>query len=418
MALNFRNSNIPGLRPTVEDPRGPYAPGQEVAAPWTSVTGAPVKRAGVNPFWNALESMPGPQNPLINWARQGLNFFRDIGDWGSQDRVGTGFGDQIFGVQPDYYVRKNAESAGRRVGNFMGSGILGLLSSRPQDQGPQLPETQLPMDLQSALAMAQEILGGPNTVSYDPLRQSARSQAADYDARVEAMYNQLANSIRADAPTIRANYQQSIDASEGRAADTQQAIQSSSDAAAAKNLETLQALGLGEAAGNIVAQGQDLNTATSRAVADSAARQQIVGDQLGQRQQTSLDYNTNIAGVAGLEGAEQRNRIQHELARLLAQYDVAEQQANQNARQSFLSQQLGLAQALTGDAWQRQGYQDDLMRWLYEQQAAAAANQAPAVNQNVIDMINQLLSREENPMSLDDVFKYSQSAKNLNSLWG
>src|SRR5690606_28803010 len=130
------------------------------------------------------------------------------------------------------------------VGNFIGSGfakIPGMAQS-----GADIPETPMPGDLQSFLQMAQEILGGPNTVSYDPLRQSARNQASDYDARVEAMYNQLANSIRADAPTIQANFQEGIDSSAGRAAETQQTIQSSSDAAAAKNLETLQALGLGE----------------------------------------------------------------------------------------------------------------------------------------------------------------------------
>lgn len=220
----------------------------------------------------------------------------------------------------------------------------------------------------SALSEAFGLVGGGNTgISYDPLRNDARARASEYDARMKAMYDQLMGSIRGDAAGIQQNFQGAIDSSAERSQQTQGDIQGASDAANQRNLQQLESLGLGEAAGNIVAEGRDLNTATSRNIADAAARGQIQGDRLETNQQASLAHNTNLAGAAGLEGNLQRARIGNELSSLLAQYDMEEQAANRQAQQNSFGQAMSLAQALVGDDWQRQGYQDDLDRFIWEQ---------------------------------------------------
>lgn len=228
--------------------------------------------------------------------------------------------------------------------------------------------TSGPRDLMSALSEAFGLVGGGNTgISYDPLRNDARARASEYDARMKAMYDQLMGSIRGDAAGIQQNFQGAIDSSAERSQQTQGDIQGASDAANQRNLQQLESLGLGEAAGNIVAEGRDLNTATSRNIADAAARGQIQGDRLETNQQASLAHNTNLAGAAGLEGNLQRARIGNELSSLLAQYDMEEQAANRQAQQNSFGQAMSLAQALVGDDWQRQGYQDDLDRFIWEQ---------------------------------------------------
>src|SRR5690606_33274867 len=130
----------------------------------------------------------------------------------------------------------------------------------------------------SFLRQAMNQVGGVGRVSYDPLRNDARQRGAEYDARLEAMYNQLAQSLRNDAKEAGTRYQGAIDQSAERSADTQRNIQMASDVAADRNAEVLRNLGIEEAQGNIVRQGRDLSTQTARNVADAAARGQITGD--------------------------------------------------------------------------------------------------------------------------------------------
>ena len=220
------------------------------------------------------------------------------------------------------------------------------------------------------------------------------------------MYNQLTNSIRGDAPSIQQNFEGAIEGSQERGQQAQSQIQEAARAAAANNAENLKALGLGEAAENIISRGADVNTKAAGDVADVAARTQIATDQLGQHQAASVAHNTNLAGASGLEGNLQRARIGSELSNLLAQYDVQEQEANRQAQQSFLSQILGLGQALSGDAWQRQGYMDDMQKWLYEQeQAAAAARNRPGLG-DANSFLNQILTQNPDLKGPEDSQQY------------
>lgn len=361
-----------------------YRPGQQTRAPGIGF-GSPqqgfvgnqnAKRAGVNPFFGALDQIPvvGLYN---NAHRQILNWVGDFGRTDSpSDRVGTGLGDQLMGVAPGYYGGKSPslglDKVAGAVGQLTGLGKVG----RPR--GVPTGQAQRDMSFLDALMMAQNMIPGASVlgrVNYDPQRQAARDNASEADMRIGAMYKQLADSIAADQPGIQAAYQQAIDATNNGSQAAQQSVQAASDAASARNQSVLANLGIGDANQQIIAQGRDANTAAANVMADMAAAQQADANALTQNQTTAVQQNRSIGSAAGLEGNLQRAQNQAKLQALLAQIDMAEQDKNasidaQNAQagQGNFSQAMSLAQALYGADQQRIGRQDDLARYMQSRQ--------------------------------------------------
>lgn len=303
--------------------------------------------------------------------------------------------------------------------NRSGGGSFGA----PKQAGAYLPKQQPQTEdtgLPSFLANLMEALGmvdGGSSVDYDPLRNDARSRGAEYDARLAAMYNQLQGEMRNDGAGIQQNYQGAIDQNAMRTAEAQQSLQGASDAASDRNLQQLQALGIGEAAGNIVEEGRDLNSDTARAVQDAVARGQISGENLSQNQQSAGAHNTNLVGAAGLEGNLQRARVQSELGSLLSQYDMQEQEANQQAQQQSLSQAMSLAGALTDDQWKRQGYQDDLSQYLAEQQSAQQQGMQPNKLNESMQFLQQLMqSPQFANQDIEAILPYIQALGGIGKL--
>lgn len=285
-----------------------------------------------------------------------------------------------------------------------------------QKQQPMMEDTGLP----SFLANLMEALGmtsGGGGADFDPLRNDARSRGAEYDARLAAMYEQLQNEMRQDGTGIQQNYQGAIDQNAARTMEAQQSVQGASDDAAQRNLQQLQALGIGEAAGNIVSEGRDLNSDTAGAVQDAIARGQISGENLAQNKQSANTHNTNLVGAAGLEGNLQRARVQSELGSLLSQYDMQEQEANQQAQQQSLSQAMSLAGALTDDQWKRQGYQDDLSQYLAEQQSAQQQGMQPNKLSQSMQFLQQLMqSPQFADQDIESLLPYIQALGGIGKL--
>ena len=277
----------------------------------------------------------------------------------------------------------------------------------PYHGGQSQPQnTPLP-SLEEALARAKSLLGASgwnpgyidvNSISWDPLRQDARSRADEYDAKVAAMYSQLQNQVRTkDAQAIQQNFQQNRDAVKGSTDRTVNEIQQASNAADQRNTDNLAALGLGDAAARIVAQGRDLNTGTAQSVADALARGQVAENAVSRKQQASGDANTQMAGVYGLQGAETRDNIQSQLSALLANYAMSEQQARAQAQQqnASLSQNeqsvlMNLANGILGNDWNTIKYNDSLS----QQQLQAAQAQAQAQQKaNSAAQVQQMLAK-------------------------
>lgn len=307
-------------------------------------------------------------------------------------------------------------ASNRFPGSSGGGGSFGTPEPPRQQMAPPMGSTDLP-DFMSFLRQAMDQVGGVGSVNYDPLRNNARQRGTEYDARLEAMYNQLAGSLRNDAKEAGTRYQGAIDQTADRTADTQQSIQMASNVADDRNAEVLRNLGIEAAQGNIVQGGRDLNTQTAGNVADAAARGQIAGDALQRNQQSSVDYSNGIAGAAGLEGNLQQARVQSELSNLLAQYDMQEQEANRQAQQQSLSQSMGLAGSLYDDAWRKQGYNDDMSKWLYEQQQAQNQPQRTDPMQYSMNFISQLMQNPEfQDLDIDQILKILGPAASIGKL--
>jgi len=299
-----------------------------------------------------------------------------------------------------------------KVSDLLGGGILNMAAQGPAPSP--VGDTPLPSFMDFLKQVSSMSQGGFGQVNYDPQRNDARRRAGEYDARLQAMYNQLTNSIRGDAAGIKQNYQGAIDDSASRTADTQQAIQGASNAADDRNLEVLRNLGIEEAQGNIIAGGRDLNSQTAGAVAEAAARGQISGDALSRNQQAALTHNTNLAGASGLEGNLQRSRVQSELASLLAQYDMQEQEANRQAQQQSQSQNMGLANALYEDAWRQRNYNDDVSKWLFEQQNQPQPVDRAGLGLNFVTQLQQQFP----DLDISDIVKLVQGIGTAGKLYG
>lgn len=309
-------------------------------------------------------------------------------------------------------------------------------SGMQRKQGPQMEDNPLP-SFMDALTQAQSMLGGQSqgqgqgymelsAPSWDPMRERAQGRFSESDAKIQAMYDHLQNQVRTDdAQAIQDNFQQ---ARGDVAADTQNAagiMQDASASANSQNAETLKALGLDQAAADIIDKGQDANSAVAQDVADSAALGQSAQSALAEKQQASLDANTQMAGVYGLQGAEARDQLRYQLADLLAGYDMDEQSAQfqvdqenssraNQAQQNSMSQMMGLAGQLNNDAWKSREYSDSLAQSLMEnrssqmqsQQERAAQQQS---QQQAYQMLEQLLTSEDQGgrgFSLDEAGAY------------
>jgi hypothetical protein len=247
-------------------------------------------------------------------------------------------------------------------------------------QGTEYEGLQDPRNFADVLAEMQALLqsqGAGGGVSYDPLRAQARSQWQDADARTLAMYQQLQSSIGAEAGNLGKVYDEGVAATNAATEfANQQNAQSAQNIGSMVNQQA-GALGIQEAvandlnAGNLSGQDQMARTA------DTTARGQITSNQLGSNKVSALDFNSDLVGAAGLQGAMDRGARSNELQRLLAGYDVAEQEANAQSQSSYVQQAIDLAKMAYGqenENWQfqntmqqnAQGEANEMTRFLQE----------------------------------------------------
>lgn len=245
------------------------------------------------------------------------------------------------------------------------------------------------------LAQAAQILGGGGSISYDPQRETARANAADADARLAAMYRELGDSVVADGTMVQEGYDQAIQNSQNSTVAAQEQVQAAAAAAMNQQAEVLGNLGVGDAQGGIIAQGQDLASQAVDQVSDAATRGDAAGQLLAAQQGSAAEYNGGIATAVGLEGVDRQAQNQAALASLLAQIDMEEQTQNAALQQGYQQQQLSLADVLRGYDYSQYQNQNQMQQQAAEQanalQIAQLENQpAPNPVESVAAFIQQL----------------------------
>ena len=199
-------------------------------------------------------------------------------------------------------------------------------------------------ELMASLGMGGE--GGG--VSFDPMRAQARAQWSDADARTLAMYTELGNAIAGDAGTLNKTYDEAV---ANTNAATEFANKQNLQAQQGLNAMTNQqagALGIEEAVANTINSGNYATRDAADRVADTTSRGQITSNLMNTNRASALDYNTDLVGSARLAGAQQRSVRLNELNRLLAGYDVQEQEARARSASDLQGQTLDAVFKLMG----------------------------------------------------------------------
>lgn len=243
-----------------------------------------------------------------------------------------------------------------------------------EEQGPNLLDR---MSFDDALEQAMKYLtgGGGGGTDFSAVEGQLRKNTSEADARLAAMYRQLRGSIDADAPVLAQQHDQAIG---GVNAATDAGVSNINNAYTnTRNEQTrqLEALGIGDAAAVLAANGGNAARDQEGAVTQLENNRTANVNQLNTNKASAQTYNTNIGNAAGLEGNLQRATLQSRLADKLAEVQTQRSTEQDNTRQ----QQLGLAMQLydrNGDDYNReQGaiaeQQNDYAEFIAEQQAAA-----------------------------------------------
>lgn len=192
------------------------------------------------------------------------------------------------------------------------------------------------MSFADYLAMANE-MGMGGTPDYSGMKQQLRDNAVSGDARLNAMYAKLTGDIAADATGIAQNYDNAGTAIAASADQAQATTNQGYDSARAAQTAQLSALGIGEAAGTLAANGGF--AAGDQGAANANIEQaQLAGTQQATANKASaLNYNTGVKNASALEGNVQRALVQQRLAEQLAEIGMQEQKDSVSSRQSNFS---------------------------------------------------------------------------------
>lgn len=304
-----------------------------------SGSGDPIKRSL---YQNARGNQNGPKVVKQSMARNtgvktnsggGFDFGKLLGD--TFTNWGNGLA-HIFGGNPQ-----------AKSGNPLSQ--VSAARSRQQHSGPFVAKPIAPdpgpFNYIDALMQAQKLLGGPGgqslygSVDYSPLIAQTRQTYGDASNRLLAMYQALHNSFQNDAKGVGSIFDQAKAVSQGASDQAKNAINQAYANARADQTAQFNALGIGDALANIVANGAGTTTEDqANALGRVATANQADQNQLNTNKSAALNYNTGIANSALQGGTDRAAQLQNQLAAAVAQ--LQQQQATANAQ---------LAQANSGN---------------------------------------------------------------------
>jgi hypothetical protein len=173
-----------------------------------------------------------------------------------------------------------------------------------------------------------------DTSAFDNQEKTARQNGSDADAKLNAMYRQLAQSYLDDNAGTKAAYAQTR-ASVGQAADQATNDVKSSYASSTNDLSNmLSKLGIQDSAKVIGNKGTSLQGDQAATLSGIAANKGANLAATDANSAAAQEYNRNISSAAKLEGATQRAGNQQTLSKVLASIAAARTNAVNSARQS------------------------------------------------------------------------------------
>jgi hypothetical protein len=249
---------------------------------------------------------------LANWgtdrARDLTNFF---GDWGIGGNVwenrkmtpGGGAGDALVGSNPSEWFPKT---------------------------NPVVEDGPVPTDERSMQDILNEIMGafGGGGAGYGALRSELENQRGTNDARLEAMYRQVADYITGLRPQTEETYAKAAQGYNQAQQSAANAVNMGTDVARQQQANMLKALGIEEAANVASARGEDMGTNQTAALNKFA---DVLNANLNRNtgaQTNALSGLQNLSTATMGEGARARQAYQEAMSQKLAELTANETQYN------------------------------------------------------------------------------------------
>lgn len=259
-------------------------------------------------------------NFLTDTSRNLGNFYGTVR--GFDTPQGGGFGDSRVGSNPSDFVRKVERG-----------GIRNAFPARTETASEGQGQPSL-MDIMAQLGSA--FPGSPGGIvenpfiSYDPLRNSARSNADASRAALSSVYSQMQNEIGDAGKAIDSRYSAAGEGIAKDRDDTMAAVEGAYASSANQQADIARTLGIESAVAQAIDEGRDVSS-----------RGADVQGRVAERAQGNLGYNTTVGTSEGTyngrlgqaasqQGAYQQSRLQNDLLDRLSEIDMAEQQANSN----------------------------------------------------------------------------------------
>jgi hypothetical protein len=224
-------------------------------------------------------------------------------------------------------------------GNIIGQGADYLLPS-PTFKQPTFLDTLSKYE-QEAKSLG---LGGGDGTNYDALINTLNQNGAQGAAKLQAIYNQLGNSVAGDAPGIQSNFANAGSALAASTAQASKADANAYNATQAAQAAQFAALGIPNASAVLASNGAQ--AARDQNLAQSQLQLANAGNQAANTEHgaNAIQYNTGVKEAVGQQGAQAQSALQQQLASKLAEIEQA-RAASKNAGATEL---FSAAQTLQG----------------------------------------------------------------------
>lgn len=216
---------------------------------------------------------------------------------------------------------------------------------------------EMQMGLMDYLNQALGMMGGGEqgggasaepSIDYGSLRSALQGRASSAEERIAQSYKQLGDKYAAAGPEIAGQYGAASGAINASHDQAVQGIQNAADAS--NNMQTgmLKALGIEDAASNLLAMGGNAQRDTQLARQNVEQNRAANVGQVTNNGAAAQTFNTQMGQAAQMSGAEERSSLQQQLSSRMADLDISEQKdrASMASSQSE-SQGANYAQALS-----------------------------------------------------------------------
>lgn len=293
-------------------------------------TGSGIARIGSDNGANISNFAKDFSRNTLNAGGAILNFLS------SKNQPKYGLGDRQVGLAPD---TAKAAAAAKQASDY--PKVLPAIPGPEQIERDGGPKT-LADYMNEARAMG---IGGGDGTNYDALINQIRANGASGDAKLQAMYQQLAASNAADSTGIAANFDSTgskiATASDAAAKDTAQAY----DQTKAAQTQQLADLGISQASGVLQSNGAQADRDRNIALANQATNKAADLNQNTAHAANAQQYNTGVVESNRSAGTEARSSLQQALASKLAELESAKASSttgNASAVLSAAQQLMGL----------------------------------------------------------------------------